>query len=84
MTRAEQIIVRRIHELQDLMDTELDAQIEAENDNDSVFDVEASDRMWQRWFDCKCELVSLLAEIRGCDLSEVLAETRRKRLGTLQ
>lgn len=73
MTKAEQIIVRRIHELQNRMDTEIDAQIEAENDSDSAFDVEASDRRWARLFDSKCELVSLLAEIRGCDLSEVLA-----------
>lgn len=74
MTEAEQIIVRRIHELDERMEWELDAQIVAESEHDKNFDMDASDRYWTELFNRMVELKSVLAEIQGCTITDLVLE----------
>lgn len=67
MSRAEQIISTRIKAIQARMDWELDAQIEAEDEQDTSFDMAASDRYWHELFSMKIELMRVLAEIQEVD-----------------
>lgn len=73
MSKAEQVITKHIHELESRRDKELEFQIWAE-ENDFEYDHEASDKRWTELTDRRLELLTVLAEIRGCDLEDLVLE----------
>lgn len=73
MSRAEEIIVKHIKELECRCNKELEFQIWAE-DNDFEYDQEASDKRWAELTDRRFELLTVLAEIRGCSLDDLVLE----------
>jgi hypothetical protein len=73
MSRAEEIIVKHIKELESRRDAELEFQVWAE-DNDYVYDQKESDDRWREYTDRRFELLTVLAEIRDCDLDDLVLE----------
>lgn len=73
MSRAEEIIVNHIKELERRRDGELEFQVWAE-DNDYVYDQKESDDRWREYTDRRFELLTVLAEIRDCDLDDLVLE----------
>lgn len=73
MSRAEEIIVKHIKELESRRDKELEFQAWAE-DNDYEYDEKESDDRWREYTDRKFELLTVLAEIRDCDIIDLVLE----------
>ena len=73
MSKAEEIIVRHIKELEYQCDKELEFQIWAE-DNDFEYDHEASDKRWTELTDRRFELLTVLADIRECSIEDLVLE----------
>lgn len=73
MSKAEEIIVKHIKELERRRDGELEFQVLAE-DNDYVYDEKESDDRWREYTDRRFELLTVLAEIRDCDINDLVLE----------
>lgn len=73
MSKAEEIIVKHIHELEHRRDKELEFQIWAE-DNEYEYDQERSNQTWTELTDRRFELLTVLAEIRDCTLEDLVLE----------
>lgn len=73
MSRAEEIIVKHIHELERRCDKELEFQVWAE-ENDYVYNEMESDDRWREYTNRKIELLTMLAEIRDCDIYDLVLE----------
>lgn len=73
MSRAEEIIVKHIKELERRRDGELEFQVWAE-DNDYEYDEKESDDRWREYKDRRFELLTVLAEIRDCDIVDLVLE----------
>lgn len=73
MSKAEEIIVRHIKELERRRDGELEFQVWAE-DNDYVYDEKESDDKWREYTDRRFELLTVLAEIRDCAIEDLVLE----------
>lgn len=73
MSRAEEIIVKHIQNLERRRDLELEFQVWAE-DNDYEYDEKESDDKWREYTNRKFELLTVLAEIRDCDIDDLVLE----------
>lgn len=73
MSKAEEIIVKHIKELERRRDGELEFQVWAE-DNDYVYDEKESDDRWREYTDRRFELLTVLAEIRDCGIDDLVLE----------
>lgn len=73
MSKAEGIIVKHIKELERRRDRELEFQVWAE-DNDYVYDEKESDDRWREYTDRRFALLTVLAEIRDCDILDLVLE----------
>lgn len=73
MSRAEEIIVKHIRELEARRDKELEFQVWAE-DNDYEYDHERSNQTWTELTDRRFELLTVLAEIRDCAIEDLVLE----------
>lgn len=71
MTKAEQIIVRRIHELDEIIDFALEQLERTDIDTDSA---RMFDDKYNAYFERKCELMRTLAAIRGCTTRDLVLE----------
>ena len=73
MSKAEEIIVKHIKELERRRDDELEFQVWAE-DNEYVYDEKESDDRWKEYTDRRFELLTVLAEIRDCGIDDLVLE----------
>ena len=74
MSKAEQIIKKRIEAYDTLMDAIIAYELEIEEEgielNESAY--QDSEKRWHEYFCIKCELVSVLAEIKGVAVDELV------------
>lgn len=73
MSKAEEILVKHIKEIEAKQQLELEFEIWAD-DAGYEYDPEAQADKWMRLADRKYDLMVVLAEIRGCDVLDLVLE----------